>query len=58
MTWKFDPFSEDVIWIETVDTVQTSGIIQFGGAIDGDISLDTGNRTNDSSLIDSGLRVM
>lgn len=58
MSWKFDPISQDIVWIETVETVVTSGSIEFGSAINGDISLDTGLRTNDTSIIDSGLRVV
>lgn len=35
-----------------------SGAIRFGDQIDGDLSIDTGDRTNDSSVVDQGLRII
>lgn len=57
MAWKFDPQTEDIIWVETTDTVNTSGTIAFGDYVTNDLTLDTGNRTNDGSIIDPGLRL-
>ena len=57
MTWKFDPVLEDIVWVETTDTVSVSGDITFGAAMESDLTIDTGLRTNDTSIIDSGLRI-
>lgn len=57
MTWKFDPVLEDIVWVETTDTVSVSGTLDFGTATDSDLALDTGLRTNDTSIIDPGLRI-
>lgn len=35
-----------------------SGTIDFGSEIGSDLSIDTGNRENDSSIVDQGLRVV
>ena len=57
MAWKFDPQSEDIIWVETTDTVNTSGSVDFGSYTTNDLTMDAGNRTNDGSIIDPGLRL-
>ena len=58
MAWKFDPMTVDLIWVETTDMLVQSGSIDMGNSVLGDISIDTGSRTNDTSIVDSGLRVV
>lgn len=58
MAWKFDPISVDLVWVETTDLVVQSGSVDFGNSVLGDIAIDTGSRTNDTSIMDSGLRVV
>jgi hypothetical protein len=57
MAWKFDAVLEDIVWVETTDTVSISGNLDFGTAMDSDLALDTGLRTNDTSIIDLGQRI-
>lgn len=57
MAWKFDPVKIDIIWTNTVEELIADASIDFGG-IDGDISIDTGDRTNDSGIIDQGERII
>lgn len=57
MSWKFDPASIDLVFVQTVTEIVESGQIDFG--LQGsDLSIDTGLRDNDSSTLDQGLRVI
>jgi hypothetical protein len=58
MAWKFDLTSVDLVWVETIDMAMNTGNLDFGSGTDSDMSVDMGTRTNDSSVIDSGLRVL
>lgn len=54
----FNPFSGNfelvpIIVIQTVNVI--SGQLSFG---EGDLSLDTGDRSNDESIVDNGDRVI
>lgn len=59
--WVYDPFSgtfKFVPVIESTDgTLAANGSFDFGSG-SGDLSLDTGDRTNDTSTIDSGDRLV
>jgi hypothetical protein len=57
MAWKFDPQVLDIRWVVEPEEVITEGVLDLGG-VNADISIDTGERTNDSSTLDQGLRVI
>lgn len=57
MAWKFDAQVIDLRWVVEPEQIQTDGLLDFG-AIESDISLDTGDRTADSSVIDQGVRII
>jgi hypothetical protein len=57
MAWKFDPQVLDIRWVVEPEEVITEGVLDLGGK-NADISVDTGERTNDSSTLDQGLRVI
>lgn len=52
--YRFDPITMRVVWVKTVEEVIQSGSIDLG---DGDLSIDTGLRDNDSSTLDQGERI-
>lgn len=58
MAWKFDLALVDLVWVETTDMSLNAGTINFGSSATADIAVDMGTRSNDSSIIDSGLRVL
>jgi len=57
MSWKFDPFIVDIVRIPTTKTLTELADISMGDAIESDLKIEMGDRTNDSSNIDQGLRV-
>lgn len=57
MPWRFDPIAIDLVFIQTMTEIVESGQIDFGSQ-DGDLSIDTGLRDNDTSTLDQGLRVI
>lgn len=57
MSWKFDPTNIDIVWVATTSELIESGVLDLGVA-GSDLSIDTGDRTNDSSIVDQGLRVI
>lgn len=57
MTWKFDPILEDLVWVQSLGSIEDGAIISFGDEIDSDLAVDMGDRTNDSSEIDQGPRI-
>lgn len=57
MPWKFDPFLVDLVWVTPVQTITELADINFGEQMGGDLMIDAGDRTNDISNIDQGLRV-
>jgi len=57
MAWKFDPTSIDIVWVATTTELIESGNLDLGD-LNSDLSIDTGDRTNDSSIVDQGLRVV
>ena len=65
MAWKFDPILIDIIWIANEETLTQVGTMSFGNVaslnptqLSGDLYVDTGDRTNDNSIIVQGLRVI
>jgi hypothetical protein len=57
MPWRFDPFLVDLVWVPPVQTITELADINFGDQSGGDLTVDAGDRTNDISDIDQGLRV-
>lgn len=57
MAWRFDPTNIDIVWIATTSELIESGSLDLGNSTS-DLSVDTGDRTNDSSIVDQGLRVV
>lgn len=57
MAWKFDPTNVDIVWVVTTSEIIESGTLDLGD-FTSDLSVDTGERTNDSSIVDQGLRVI
>lgn len=57
--WKYNPITGQFIFVEiTPPTYVSEGTVSFGDSVNGDISIDTGNRDNTTSVMDSGLRVV
>jgi hypothetical protein len=57
MSWRFDPFLVEIVWTPP-GTLQTElADITFGDSLQSDIEVLMGERTNDTSDIDQGLRV-
>jgi hypothetical protein len=55
--WKFDSSAVDLVFVQTPEDIQPAGSLDFG-AVSSDISLDTGERTNDNSIVDNGERLI
>jgi hypothetical protein len=58
MPWKFDPQSIDLVFINITTQMVESGSLDFGDNFQSDLTIDTGDRTNEVSTIDGGLRVV
>jgi hypothetical protein len=57
MSWRFDPTKVEIVWTTTTSELIESGSLDLG-SLGSDLSVDTGDRTNDSSVLDQGLRVI
>lgn len=57
MAWKFDPFLVQLVWVPSANTQEEFANIDFGDSTESDIEISMGDRTNESSIIDQGLRV-
>lgn len=57
MPWKFDPFIVDIVWVAPTNTATELADIDLGNTQESDLRIEMGDRTNDSSNIDQGLRV-
>lgn len=57
MPWKFDPFKEDLFWVEPILVTDGFGDIDMGHVLDADLSIDLGEREDSPSQIDQGLRI-
>jgi hypothetical protein len=58
MPWRFDPQSIDLVFVVDTNVPVVSGSIEFGNEIGSDLAIDTGERENDTSIVDNGLRVI
>jgi hypothetical protein len=58
MPWKFDPQSVDLVFVNITTQMVESGSLDFGSEIDSDLAIDTGDRENDTSIVDNGLRII
>ena len=58
MPWKFDPFENEIFWVQPVTVSQGIGDIDMGDSLDSDLSIDLGSRNDSPSQIDQGLRVV
>jgi hypothetical protein len=61
MPWRFDPTLGDIVFAVSVTQASESSDpanITFGDSGTSDLSLDTGDRTNDGSTLDQGLRIL
>ncbi len=54
MPFAFNPINGNVIFTQTVEEIIQTGSVDLG---DGDLSIDSGSRDNESSIIDQGERV-
>lgn len=57
MAWKFDATAVDIVWVVTPEQIDINGVLDLGPATS-DITVDTGNRTNDTAVLDQGTRVI
>jgi hypothetical protein len=57
MAWKFDPTNVELIWTITTSELTEIATLDLGN-LESDLSLDTGDRINSSSILDQGLRVV
>lgn len=57
--WIYNPFTGQLTFVAVQPKSYISdGLVEFGQDTLGDISIDTGNRGNESSVMDSGSRVV
>ena len=54
MTGNFEPLPVIVVQIDQ----QSLGLIDYGSQVGGDLSIDAGDRTNEISQVDQGLRII
>ena len=54
MTGNFEPLPIIVIQIDP----ESLGFIDYGSQVGGDLTIDTGDRTNEISQVDQGLRIL
>lgn len=57
MTWKFDYLKLELIFTVTGEDI-VDGLTSFGDEVTSDLAVDMGNRENDNSEIDMGLRII
>lgn len=56
--WKFDPILVDIVWVSVQTELIFDGLVSFGFELNGDLELSCGLRENESSIFDSGSRVI
>ena len=57
--WIYNPFTGQLVFVIVQPKNYISdGEVSFGDNVGGDISIDTGQRTNDTSVMDNGSRVV
>lgn len=57
MAWKFDPQVLDIRWVVEPEKIITEGNLDLG-ELSSDLQIDAGDRANDSSVLDQGLRII
>lgn len=57
MAWKFDQNIVDLIWTHPIGEIEDSASIVMGDSTS-DLTVDTGDRTNDTSTLDQGQRII
>ena len=57
MAWKFDQHIVDIIWTHPIGEIEDSASIVMGDSTS-DLTVDTGDRTNDTSTLDQGQRII
>lgn len=58
MPWRFDAQAVDIVFVIDTNVPIVSGSVEFGEEIGSDLAIDAGNRDNDTSIVDNGLRVI
>ena len=58
MAWKFDFKEVDLVWIQPVADIVDNASIAMGDYGSSDLTVDTGDRTNDTSVVDQGDRII
>lgn len=57
--WTYNPFTGQLVFVMVQPKTYTpDGMVEFGQGTTGDISVDTGQRTNEASVMDNGSRVV
>lgn len=58
MTWKFDYLLGDIVFQKGTAVQVFDSFIDFGSEVDGDLEISCGERDNENSVVDQGLRVI
>lgn len=58
MAWKFDSLAVDIVWVVPSSDIIDGANINLGDGTTSDLTIDTGSRENEGSVIDQGLRVI
>jgi hypothetical protein len=58
VSWRFDYESGDLVFLAVSSSQITDGLTNFGDEVSSDLAIDLGDRENDSSEIDMGLRII
>lgn len=56
MPWRFDPIIGDLVFKITTSDISDTAEIDLGDSVLSDLSIDAGDRMNDSSIVDQGVR--
>jgi hypothetical protein len=58
MPWRFDAQIADLVFVVKSEDVADSANITMGNYGEADLTIDTGDRSNESSILDQGQRVI
>lgn len=58
MAWRFDFKEVDLVWIQPVEDIVDNANITMGEYSVSDLTVDAGDRTNDTSVVDQGDRII
>lgn len=56
--FKYDPILVEFVFVQTITQRINDGAINFGDEVESDFAIDAGERNNDNSELDSGLRII